>query len=134
VLRRRGLELGGFPPPDDGLRGSLVAWDPVAGKKVWEVNNKSPFWSGVLSTAGGVVFTGAQTGEFMAFDAKTGKRLWRFQTGSGITGLPIAWERNGKQYITVLSGAATVYAALAADPDLANVPAGGSVWTFALMP
>jgi len=90
--------------------------------------------SGVLSTAGGVVFTGAQTGEFMAFDAKTGKRLWRFQTGSGITGLPIAWERNGKQYITVLSGAATVYAALAADPDLANVPAGGSVWTFALMP
>ena len=127
-----GLELGGFADPDDGNRGALVAWNPVTGKKVWEVANKSPFWSGVLSTAGGVVFTGAQTGQFMAFDSATGKKLWQFQTGSGITGLPIAWERNGKQYVTVLSGAATVYGALAGDPDLANMPAGGSVWTFAL--
>jgi alcohol dehydrogenase (cytochrome c) len=128
-----GLELGGFPPPEDGVRGALVAWNPLTGKRVWEVPSKAPNWSGVLSTAGGVVFTGAQTGEFMAFDSRTGKKLWQFQTGSGITGLPISWERNGKQYITVLSGAATVYAALTGDPELANVPAGGSVWTFALM-
>jgi alcohol dehydrogenase (cytochrome c) len=127
-----GLELGGFPAPEDGIRGGLTAWDPVSGKKVWEAPNKSPFWAGVLSTAGGVVFTGSQTGAFMAFDSKTGKKLWQFQTGSGITGLPIAWEHKGKQYITVTSGSATVYAALAGDPDLANVPAGGSVWTFAL--
>jgi alcohol dehydrogenase (cytochrome c) len=127
-----GLELGGFVAPEDGMRGALVAWDPVANKKVWEVPSKAPNWSGVLSTAGGVVFTGSQTGAFMAFDAKDGKKLWQFQTGSGISGLPIAWERNGKQYITVLSGSATVYAALAGDPELANVPAGGSVWTFAL--
>ena len=58
--------------------------------------------------------------------------LWSFQTGSGITGLPIAWEHQGRQYVTVLSGSATVYAALAGDPETANVPAGGSVWTFAL--
>jgi alcohol dehydrogenase (cytochrome c) len=127
-----GLELGGFVGPEDGNRGSLIAWDPAAGKKVWEVPNKSPFWSGVLSTAGGVVFVGSQTGLFQAFDSGTGKKLWQFQTGSGITGLPIAWEKDGKQYITVTSGSATVYAALAGDPDLANVPAGGSVWTFAL--
>lgn len=127
-----GLELGGFVSPDDGNRGALVAWDPVAGKAVWRVLNKSPFWSGVLSTAGGVVFTGSQSGQFMAFDSKTGKKLWTFQTGSGISGLPITWERDGRQYVTVLSGSATVYAALAGDPDVANVPAGGSVWTFAL--
>jgi alcohol dehydrogenase (cytochrome c) len=127
-----GLELGGFVSPDDGNRGALVAWDPVAGKSVWRVATKAPYWSGVLSTAGGLVFTGSQTGEFMAFDAKSGKKLWSFQTGSGITGLPITWERNGKQYITVLSGSATVYAALAGDPEVVNVPAGGSVWTFAL--
>jgi alcohol dehydrogenase (cytochrome c) len=126
-----GLELGGFVSPDDGNRGALVAWDPVASKRVWEVPSKSPNWSGVLTTGGGVVFTGSQTGAFMAFDAKSGKKLWQFQTGSGISGLPIAWERNGKQYITVLSGSATVYAALAGDPDVVNVPAGGSVWTFA---
>ena len=127
-----GLELGGFVAPEDGNRGSLIAWDPAAGKQVWEVPNKSPFWSGVLSTAGGVVFVGSQTGLFQAFDSANGKKLWQFQTGSGITGLPIAWEKDGKQYITVTSGSATVYAALAGDPDLANVPAGGSVWTFAL--
>lgn len=127
-----GLELGGFVSPEDGNRGALVAWDPVTNQQVWEVPSKSPNWSGVLSTGGGVVFTGSQTGAFMAFDAKTGKKLWQFQTGSGISGLPIAWERDGKQYITVLSGSATVYAALAGDPDVANVPAGGSVWTFAL--
>ena len=127
-----GLELGGFVAPEDGNRGSLVAWDPVAGKAVWTAPNKSPYWAGVLSTASGVVFTGAQNGQFMAFDAKNGKKLWSFQTGSGISGLPIAWEKNGRQYITVLSGSAHVYGALAGDPDTANVPAGGSVWTFAL--
>ena len=127
-----GLELGGFVDPADGNRGALVAWDPVAAKPVWTVRNKSPFWAGVLSTASGVVFTGSQTGQFLAFDSKTGKKLWSFQTGSGISGLPIAWEKNGREYITVLSGAAQVYGALAGDPDLANVPAGGSVWTFAL--
>ncbi|MBI3155960.1 MAG: PQQ-dependent dehydrogenase, methanol/ethanol family [Burkholderiales bacterium] len=129
-----GLELGGFLAPEDGMRGSLVAWDPVAGRKVWEVASKAPFWSGVLSTASGLVFSGAQTGEFMAFDAKDGRKLWQFQTGSGITGLPIAWEHDGRQYITVTSGAATVYGALAGDPELANVPAGSSLWTFALLP
>lgn len=129
-----GLELGGFVDPSDGNRGALVAWDPVAAKPVWTVRNKSPFWAGVLSTASGVVFTGSQTGLFLAFDSKTGKKLWSFQTGSGISGLPIAWEKNGREYITVLSGAAQVYGALAGDPDLANVPAGGSVWTFALPP
>lgn len=128
-----GLELGGFVAPEDGMRGSLVAWDPVAGKKVWEVPSKAPFWAGVLSTDGGLVFTGAQTGEFMAFDAAKGKKLWQFQTGSGITGLPITWERNGQQYVTVTSGAATVYAALSGDPELANMSPGSSVWTFALM-
>ncbi len=127
-----GLELGGFVSPEDGLRGSLVAWDPATGKKVWEVAAKSPNWSGVLSTATGLVFVGTQTGQFKAHDAKDGKELWSFQTGSGITGLPIAWEKDGRQYITVMSGAATVYAALSGDTELGNVPAGSSVWTFAL--
>jgi alcohol dehydrogenase (cytochrome c) len=127
-----GLELGGFVGPEDGNRGALTAWDPTTGKPVWRVLNKSPFWAGVLSTAGGVVFTGSQTGQFIAFDSKNGNKLWSFQTGSGISGLPITWEHGGRQYVTVLVGASTVYGALAADPDLANVPAGGSVWTFAL--
>jgi alcohol dehydrogenase (cytochrome c) len=127
-----GLELGGFVGPADGNRGSLVAWDPATGKKAWEVLGKSPNWAGVLSTASGLVFTGTQQGLVVAHDAKTGKRLWQFQTGSGITGLPITWQKDGKQYVTVTSGSATVWAALSGDPEVANIPAGGSVWTFAL--
>lgn len=127
-----GIELAGFVAPEDGQRGSLVAWDPVAGKKVWEVRSKAPNWAGVLSTAGGLVITGTQTGRLVAHDAKTGKELWSFQTGSGITGLPIAWEHKGRAYVTVTSGAATVYGALAGDPELANMPAGSSLWTFAV--
>ncbi len=127
-----GLELAGFVAPEDGYRGALVAWDPSTGKKAWEVLLKTPNWAGVLSTATGLVFTGTQTGQFKAFSAKDGKELWQFQTGSGISGLPITWEHNGQQYITITSGAATVYGALAGDPELANVPAGSSLWTFAL--
>ncbi len=128
-----GLDLGGWAEPEDGMRGALTAWDPVTGKRVWDVPTATPYWAGVLSTAGGLVFTGAQTGEFMAFDADTGSKLWQFQTGSGITGLPVTWEHKGQQYVTVTSGAATVYGFLAGDAKLAQVPAGSSVWTFKLI-
>ena len=127
-----GADIGGWVEPADGNRGYLSAIDPVTGKTKWEVPSKIPYWSGVMTTGGGLVFNGAQTGEFLAWDAKTGKKLWEFRTGSGIAGIPISWEKNGKQYITVTSGAATVYAALGGDPKLQPVPSGSSVWTFAL--
>lgn len=128
-----GLDLGGFIGPEDGNRGALLAWDPVANRKVWEVPLRSPNWSGVLATGGGLVFTGAQTGEFMAFDATSGRKVWQFQTGSGISGLPVTWEHRGRQYITVASGAATVYGALAGDPAIGGAVPGSSLWTFALL-
>jgi alcohol dehydrogenase (cytochrome c) len=128
-----GIDIGGWAEPDDGNRGSLAAIDPLTGKRVWDVPTKIPFWAGVLSTAGDLVFTGAQTGEFLAYDANNGKKLWQFQTGSGIPGLPITWSHKGVQYVTVTSGSATLYGALGGDPGLAQVPAGGSVWTFALL-
>ena len=68
-----------------------------------------PSMAGTLSTAGGLVFTGAATGEFMAFDANAGKKLWQFQTSSGIIGLPVTWEHDGKQYVTITSGVGGVY-------------------------
>jgi len=113
-------------------RGYLKALDPLTGKAKWEVPFPIPNFAGVLSTAGGLVFTGTMTGEFMAFDADTGQRLWQFQTGSGIIGQPITWERNGRQYVTVATGIGGVYALHARDERLRTVPAGGAVWTFAL--
>ena len=122
-----------FPPvfePD--MRGHLKAIDPLTGSVKWEVPFASPNISGTLVTAGGLVFAGQLTGEFMAFDASNGKLLWSFQTSSGISGQPVTWEYKGRQYVTVTSGIGGVYALKIGDPRLASVPPGGSLWTFKL--
>ncbi len=117
-----------------GPRGYLKAIDPMTGKARWEAPSDMPRMSGVLSTAGGVVFTGQETGEFEAFDADTGAKLWQFKTGSGIEGQPVTWSQDGVQYVAVTSGLGGVYTLFSGDERLANVPAGGSLWVFALAP
>ena len=127
-----GIDFRGLTMPKDEPHGYLSAIDPMTGKAKWQTPWPSiPSMAGTLSTAGDLVFTGAATGEFIAFDAQNGKKLWQFQTGSGIIGLPVAWEHKGKQYISVVSGAGGVWALLG-DARFAAVPAGGSIWTFAL--
>ena len=74
-----------------------------------------PRFSGVLSTGGGLVFSGQLTGEFEAFDADTGKKLWQFQTGSGIEGQPVTWEQDGVQYVAIASGYGGVYSLFSGD-------------------
>jgi alcohol dehydrogenase (cytochrome c) len=115
---------------DPNGRGYLRAVDPLTGKSKWAVPFKSPNFAGTLVTAGGLVFTGRLTGEVMAVDSDTGKILWEFQTSAGIVGQPVTWEKDGKQYVTVTNGATGPYVMRAGDPNLANVPAGGSIWTF----
>ena len=117
----------------DGTRGHLRAIDPLTGKSKWSIPFKSPNWAGTLVTAGGLVFTGTLTGEFIAVDTDTGKIVWQFQTPSGIIGQPVTWERDGKQYVTVASGTGGVYVLKIPDPNLAHVPPGGTLWTFKLM-
>ncbi|WP_138466489.1 PQQ-dependent methanol/ethanol family dehydrogenase [Poseidonocella sp. HB161398] len=84
--------------------GSLKALDPMTGEIKWEYKNEAPLWAGVMSTAGGLVFTGTPEGEFLALDDETGEVLWSFQTGSGIVGQPVTWEQDGEQYVSILSG------------------------------
>jgi len=125
------LSLGWAWP--DGPRGYLKAIDPMTGKAKWEAPSDIPRFSGVLSTAGGVVFSGQLTGEFEAFDADNGKKLWSFKTGSGIEGQPITWLQDGVQYVAVSVGIGGVYSLFSGDERLASVPAGGSLWAFKLM-
>jgi alcohol dehydrogenase (cytochrome c) len=115
-----------------GPRGFLKAIEPLTGKAKWQTPSDIPRFSGVLATAGGVVFAGQLTGEFEAFDADTGKKLWQFQTGSGIEGQPVTWQQDGVQYVAVSSGIGGVYSIYSGDERLKKVPPGGSLWVFAL--
>ena len=127
-----GVDFQGVHMPKDAPNGYLSAIDPMTGKAKWQMAWPGlPSMAGTLSTAGGLVFTGAATGEVIAVDANTGKKLWQFQTGSGIIGLPVTWESNGKQYLSIVSGGGGVWALLG-DPRMSQIPAGGSVWTFAI--
>ena len=99
-----GADVHMFAAPG-GFRGALTAWDPIARKKVWEDVEDLPIWSGVLATAGGLVFYGTMDGWLKAIDAKDGSLKWQFRTGSGIIGQPVSYRGpDGHQYIAVLSG------------------------------
>jgi alcohol dehydrogenase (cytochrome c) len=112
--------------------GHFVAIDPLTGVKKWEVPLPDmPSSAGMLATAGGLLFTGKLSGEFVALDEQTGQTLWQFKTGSSVNSTAITYTHNGRQYVTVVSGLGGSLARRFAARD---VPSGGSVWTFALMP
>jgi alcohol dehydrogenase (cytochrome c) len=90
-------------------RGFLKAIDPATGQVKWKFEHTSPTWSGVLSTAGGLVFTGDAEGNFIAMDAAAGKPLWHFQMGGAVYAAPMAFAVDGKEYVAIAAGSA-VYA------------------------
>ncbi len=87
-------------PPRDAW-GALRALDPVTGQLKWEFKLHSPPWAGVLATAGGLVFSGTDEGNFYALDAATGKPLWDFQGGGAIAANPVSFSIDGRQHIAV---------------------------------
>jgi alcohol dehydrogenase (cytochrome c) len=95
--------------PNDDMApfwGALRAIDPATGKIKWEWKHPSPTWAGVLSTAGGLVFTGDAEGNFIALDAASGKALWHFQAGASVYSSPMAYAVDGKEYVAVAAGSA----------------------------
>src|SRR5262249_59186515 len=90
--------------PGDPI-GHVDAIDPLTGKPKWRVPlTDNPQWSAMLATGGGLLFTGKETGEFIAMDADSGKTLWQFQTGSGHNPPPGAVSPNRPEHLTPLSG------------------------------
>ena len=87
-----------------GHMGGVKAWDPVKQKQVWFNKDDLPYSGGMMTTQGNLAFHGDVRGWFKALDAKTGKELWKFNTGSGITAAPMTYTLDGKQYIAVVSG------------------------------
>jgi PQQ-dependent dehydrogenase (methanol/ethanol family) len=92
-------------PGPGGNRGEMLAWDVVQRKPAWKIAEDLPLWSGVLATAGNLVFYGTLDGTFKAVDATSGALKWQFKTGSGIVGQPVTYRGpDGRQYVAVLSG------------------------------
>jgi len=83
----------------EGLEGRLIAWDPVKQEARWSVEEQIAVNSGVLSTAGNLVFQGQGTGEFSAYAADSGKKLWSIQTKSAIDAIPVTYSVGDEQYV-----------------------------------
>ena len=115
--------------------GEFVAFDPAAGERVWEYRPASgaAMTAAALATAGGVVFGGTANREFFALDADTGEVLWETRLNGDLSGAPVTFEVDGKQYVAVGSGGriaqTTSYAGLIG----IDTPQGtGVMWVFAL--
>ncbi len=116
-------------PPKSAPFGRLLAWDPVAQKEVWRVEHVSPWNGGTLTTAGGLVFQGTADGRFLAYDAKTGAKLWETSVGTGAVAAPSTFELDGKQYVSIAVGWGGVYG----QAQRATERKGpGTVYTFVL--
>ncbi len=127
-----GWNTGNFAnvePPKSAPFGRLIAWDPVAQKEVWRHEHVSPWNGGTLSTAGNLVFQGTADGRFVAYDAKSGAKLWETAVGTGVVAAPVSYEVDGKQYVSVAVGWGGVYG-LAQRATERKGP--GTVYTFAL--
>lgn len=114
--------------------GALKAVDPATGEIKWVYKNDAPLWGGVMTTGGGLVFTGTPEGYLKAFDDETGEELWSFQTGSGVVGQPVTWDMDGDQYVAVASGwggAVPLWGGEVAK-KVNYLNQGGSIWVFKL--
>ena len=87
-----------------GVRGYLKAWDPVAQKEAWHVEQPGAWNGGVLSTAGGLVFQGNSAGEFNAYNASNGATLWSFAAQAGVIAAPIAYAIGNQQFVAIVVG------------------------------
>jgi len=132
---QRYMGLKNLPAPrEPGLPIAHVdAIEPLSAKPKWRVPIMDiPHYAAMLATAGGLLFTGKETGEFIALDMDSGKTLWQFQTSSGINAQPITFTHKGRQYVAIQSGLGGVNVVRMGE-QLKNLPRGGSVWVFALM-
>lgn len=91
-------------PPGRTTYSHIDAWDPVSRKRVWSLPYRYVLLASMLATGGDLVFTGNPEGEFFALDARTGRKLWQFQTGAGHRGSAVAYLVNGREFIATPTG------------------------------
>jgi len=121
----------------DGKYGRVHAIDIESRKTLWMARQRAPMSTGVLATAGGVVFAGAVDRGFSAYDAATGRELWHTRLNDVPSSAPITYLVNGRQYLALVTGnggaQANTFGALV--PEIRNPPdRGATLWVFELAP
>jgi quinohemoprotein ethanol dehydrogenase len=93
-----------------GIKGSLLAWDPVAQEEAWRIEFPWLSNGGVLTTAGNLVIQGTASGDMVAYRADNGDKLWHTPVQTGVIAPPVTYEVGGEQYLSVVAGWGGIYA------------------------
>ena len=127
-----GMDLTTHPGAQKSNWGAFIAWNPLTGQRVWEIPETFMTMSGVLATAGDVVFYGTTDGWFRAVDARNGRVLWSQKLSSGVMSQPMTYlGPDGRQYVAVFAGVGGVASQVMGQKN-GFPPRGGTLYVFSI--